>query len=163
MKMQNAVLVAALWIGGAAYSAQTAAPPVPQMVVAKVDASQSAQPVSKYVFGMFIEHIGKTMYGPLWAEMLDDRKFYFPIMSTDPETKGRQGGLPAHAVLRKWRPVGPGRRRGNGQRPPVRRRSKPADHARCSIPHGIRQSGLALVRGKQYTGRIWVRGTPAAK
>jgi len=28
---------------------------------------------------MFIEHIGTTMYDPLWAEMLDDRKFYFPI------------------------------------------------------------------------------------
>ena len=32
-------------------------------------------------------------------------------------------------------------------------------------PHrrGIRQSGLALVKGKKYTGRIYLRGTPGSK
>ena len=30
-------------------------------------------------------------------------------------------------------------------------------------PHGIRQTGLGLVKGKQYTGRIYLRGTPGAK
>ena len=33
----------------------------------------------------------------------------------------------------------------------------------ASAPRGIRQSGLALVKGKQYTGRIWLRGTPGSK
>src|SRR6185437_14542407 len=32
-----------------------------------------------------------------------------------------------------------------------------------STPHGIRQSGLALVKGKKYTGRIYLRGTPGSK
>jgi alpha-N-arabinofuranosidase len=32
-----------------------------------------------------------------------------------------------------------------------------------ATPHGIRQSGLALVKGKQYTGRIYLRGTPGSK
>src|SRR5208283_1928567 len=31
-----------------------------------------------------------------------------------------------------------------------------------ATPHGIRQSGLALVKGKQYTGRIYLRGTPGS-
>src|SRR6185437_6184893 len=33
----------------------------------------------------------------------------------------------------------------------------------AATPHGIRQSGLALVKGKRYTGRVWLRGTPGAK
>ena len=60
----------------------------PGGIVATIDIQQTSPAVSKYVFGMFIEHIGKTMYGPLWAEMLDDRKFYFPITSAEPETQG---------------------------------------------------------------------------
>src|ERR1035441_67464 len=75
-----------------------------QQIVAKIDTRQTAAPVSNYIFGMFIEHIGKTMYGPLWAEMIDDRKFYFPIVSKDPETQERRG-FPG-MQLRKWRPVG---------------------------------------------------------
>jgi hypothetical protein len=39
---------------------------------------------------MFIERIGKTMYGPLWAEVLDDRKFYFPISSKEDEPEPRR-------------------------------------------------------------------------
>ena len=33
----------------------------------------------------------------------------------------------------------------------------------ATTPHGIRQAGLALVSGKKYTGRIYLRGTPGAK
>ncbi len=33
----------------------------------------------------------------------------------------------------------------------------------ASTPHGIVQSGIPLVNGKQYNGRIWLRGTPGAK
>ena len=32
-----------------------------------------------------------------------------------------------------------------------------------STPHGIRQSGLALVKGKKYIGRIYLRGTAGSK
>ncbi|HBT09340.1 MAG TPA: hypothetical protein DEB18_07455, partial [Leeuwenhoekiella sp.] len=32
--------------------------------------------MSPYIYGQFIEHMGKSIYGGLWAEMLTDRKFY---------------------------------------------------------------------------------------
>jgi alpha-N-arabinofuranosidase len=32
-----------------------------------------------------------------------------------------------------------------------------------AAPHGVQQEGLALVKGKQYTGRIYLRGTPGSK
>ncbi len=31
-----------------------------------------------YVYGQFIEHLGKCIYGGIWAEVLDDRKFFYP-------------------------------------------------------------------------------------
>ena len=32
----------------------------------------------------------------------------------------------------------------------------------ASTAHGIRQSGMALQKGKKYTGHIIIRGTPGA-
>ena len=43
-----------------------------------IDAKQKGQPISKYVYGQFIEHLGRCIYGGIWAEMLEDRKFYYP-------------------------------------------------------------------------------------
>jgi alpha-N-arabinofuranosidase len=33
----------------------------------------------------------------------------------------------------------------------------------AATPHGIRQGGFSVVSGKQYTGRIYLRGTPGTK
>src|SRR5947208_1399341 len=44
-----------------------------------VDASKSGAPISKYVYGQFVEHLGRSIYGGLWAEMLEDRKFARPV------------------------------------------------------------------------------------
>lgn len=152
----------ALWIGVGVASAQSPNAAAGKSIVATVDATQTAPPVSKYIFGMFIEHIGKTMYGPLWAEMLDDRKFYFPIVSVDPMTEAKPGGFPG-MQLRKWRPVG-----GDGvvsmdKTAPFVGDQSPEVRLDASTAHGIRQAGLALVKGKKYTGRIYLRGTPGSK
>ena len=40
-----------------------------------VDAAAVGTPISKYVYGQFIEHLGRCIYGGIWAEMLEDRKF----------------------------------------------------------------------------------------
>lgn len=45
----------------------------------KVDAAKTGAPISPYIYGQFIEHLGRCIYGGIWAEMLEDRKFYFPI------------------------------------------------------------------------------------
>src|SRR5664279_1101400 len=44
-----------------------------------VDASKTGAPISKYIYGQFIEHLGHCIYGGLWAEMLQDRKFYYAV------------------------------------------------------------------------------------
>ena len=42
-----------------------------------IDTDEKAEPLSEYVYGQFIEHLGKCIYGGIWAEMIDDRKFYY--------------------------------------------------------------------------------------
>jgi len=44
-----------------------------------IDAGKTGEPISKFIYGQFIEHLGRCIYGGIWAEMLEDRKFYFPI------------------------------------------------------------------------------------
>ncbi len=55
--------------------------PVPKPAVAEVsiDVSKTREPISPYIYGQFIEHLGRCIYGGIWAQMLEDRKFYFPV------------------------------------------------------------------------------------
>ncbi len=164
MKTRFALLVTtAAWLAPLASAAQPAAPTPPERLTADIDARQTAAPVSPHVFGMFIEHIGRTMYGSLWAEMLDDRKFYFPIVAGDPAPAGSENPMARMMQVRKWRPVG-----GNdvvtmdADKPFVGEQS-PRIALDAKIPHGIRQTGLVVVKGKRYTGRLVVKGAPGAR
>jgi len=65
--------------------AQAATAPSPGTIVATIDTTKVSEPISKYEYGMFIEHIGSLIYRSLWSEMLDDRKFSYPISSKEPE------------------------------------------------------------------------------
>tara|TARA_B110000483_G_C18150329_1_gene525161 strand:+ start:1159 stop:1380 length:222 start_codon:yes stop_codon:yes gene_type:complete len=45
----------------------------------ELDQSKIGEPIEPFIYGQFIEHLGRCIYGGIWAEMLEDRKFYFPI------------------------------------------------------------------------------------
>ena len=155
---------AALWFGSTvAATAQQAEPAVPDQLKATIDIQQQSAPVSKYLYGQFIEHIGSTMYSSLWAEMLDDRKFYFPITAKKAETTtGPQGG-PFRMRLREWHPVGPEDVVSMDKSQPFVGDQSPRITLDAATPHGIQQEGLALLNGKKYTGRIYLRGTPDSR
>src|SRR3954462_2744501 len=104
--LEAAALLLAGTLGTA--GAQQTAPTPPQELKVNIDTQQTARPVSPYEYGMFIEHIGALMYRSLWSEMLDDRKFYFPIKAEEPPTATPAAGGPFRNMqLRKWHPVGP--------------------------------------------------------
>src|SRR5580700_9198641 len=109
MKMRVILILAAALslVDLRAASAQESQPAVPDQLKVTIDTQQTADPVSKYIFGSFIEHIGTTIYRSMWAELLDDRKFYFPISSVDPPAPARPSGNPLRSQLHKWRPIGP--------------------------------------------------------
>ena len=155
---------AALWLGLAAVSAaQQAAPEAPKRIAVTVNPEQTAEPVSKYEFGMFIEHIGPLIYRSLWSELLDDRKFYFPISSKEPASADRaQGASRRNNQLHGWKPIGPDEAVVMDKERPFVGDQSPRIQLDSSSPHGIRQAGLSLVKGRKYTGRIYLRGTPGS-
>jgi alpha-N-arabinofuranosidase len=156
-------LIAVLAVPGLA-DAQAAGPAPPKTIVANIDTTKVSEPVSKYQYGMFIEHIGSLIYRSLWSEMLDDRKFYYPISSKEPEAAARG---PARRfgmlLLRKWRPVCPDESVVMDKDQPFVGGQSPRIELDPSAPHGIRQSGLALLKGKRYSGYVILRGTPGAR
>ena len=161
----GAVLAVCVLIGCFAHDgkAQQASPGDGSAITASINASQTAPPVSKNLYGQFIEHIGSTMYGSLWAEMLDDRKFYFPITAKKPEASARPQGGPFRMKLREWHPVGPEDAVVMDKEHPFVGDQSPRIKLDSATPHGIQQAGLALVKDKKYTGRIYLRGTPGSK
>jgi len=131
---------------------------VPDHLSVSINTTQTSDAVTNYEFGQFIEHIVKTMYSSLWAEMVDDRKFFFPITAKEPaQGPGGFGGQ-----MRRWTSVGLDEIEMDKKVPFVGDQS-PVIQLDAKSPHGIRQTGLGLVKGKQYTGRIYLRGTPGAK
>lgn len=166
MKMPVAILATVVMPFGFLLTAapQQQQPAVPDQLKVTVDAQQTADPVSKYVFGSFIEHIGPLIYRSMWAELIDDRKFYFPISSKDAEGAARRGsGNPMRMPLHKWSPVGPDEVVMMDREHPFVGDQSPRITLDASIPHGIRQSGFSLLSGKEYVGRIYLRGTPGAR
>ncbi len=131
-------------------------------IAAVVDATQVAAPVSKYIYGGFIEHGGTLMYRSLWTELIDDRKFYNAINSKE-EPPAPQPARPFRMGLRKWRPVGPDDAVRLDTDSPFVGDHSPRIALDPVTPHGIRQAGLTLVKGKHYTGRIYLRATPGTK
>ncbi|MBW4050517.1 MAG: alpha-N-arabinofuranosidase [Proteobacteria bacterium] len=111
---------------------------------------------------MFIEHIGPLVYRSLWSEMLDDRKFYYAISSRAAPAPAGPRFLRMMA-LRRWQPVGPDALVTMDTRDPFVGLHSPRIELGATSAHGIRQSGLALVKGKRYTGYIYLKGGPAAR
>jgi alpha-N-arabinofuranosidase len=161
---QFALIAGALFFARVAIVAQSAENLAPNPIVAKIDAQQTAAPISKYEFGMFIEHIGSLIYRSLWSEMLDDRKFYYEISSKEPDTTARAQSGPFRGMqLRKWRPVGLDEDVLMDKDHPFVGEQSPRIQLDAGTAHGIRQSGLALVKGKRYAGRVILRGSASAK
>src|SRR5512136_1801400 len=80
MHLRPAALVLAV---GLVPSAAAVAADPPEVRV-QVDAAAVGAPISPYVYGQFIEHLGRCIYGGLWAEMLEDRKFFYPVTGEAP-------------------------------------------------------------------------------
>ena len=80
------VLSAALTAGPAALAAE------PGGVRVHVDATTVGTPISPYIYGQFTEHLGRCIYGGLWSEMLEDRKFFYPVTGEAPAWEMFQPG-----------------------------------------------------------------------
>ncbi|WP_347242740.1 alpha-L-arabinofuranosidase C-terminal domain-containing protein [Thermogutta sp.] len=112
-----------------------------------IDASQTAPPISKYIYGQFIEHLGRCIYGGIWAEMLVDRKFFYPVGSKESP----------------WTVIGPeGSVTMDRNQPFVGVHSPRVTLKGDGSVVGIAHAGLGVVADKEYAGYIWLKGDPGA-
>jgi alpha-N-arabinofuranosidase len=147
----SAVLLAALFVSIAS-AAQTRA------VNVAIDASKTGAPISKYLYGQFLEHGGNIVNEGVWAEMLEDRKFYNPVTSKAPE---QPAGPPwrRRGPLRRWTPVGGDEIVTMDTKAPYTGDHTPLIKLSGAEAHGVRQTGLAVRKGKAYTGRVVLNGS----
>ncbi len=114
--------------------------------VVTIDGAKTGAPVSKYIYGQFIEHLGRCIYQGLWAELLEDRKFFEAV--GEGESPWKPVGEPAAVTMDKVRPF-------TGAHTP----RVALDGA---TPRGLVQGDLALVERRDYVGRVVLAGDAGA-
>jgi len=122
-----------------------------------IDASKSREPMPDLIYGQFIEHLGRSIYGGIWAEMLEDRKFYSAVG----ETRRDRVFVPS-----PWKAVGD-----SNAVTMVTENAFVGEHtpqinlgadAGAATAAGIAQSGLGVLRVKEYEGYVVVAGDASA-
>jgi len=121
-----------------------------------VDISKTREPISKFIYGQFIEHLGRCIYGGIWAEMLEDRKFYFPITPDYRPYRGRgiteRQPYPVVAAS-PWQIIGP-----DDTVTMIKDNSFVGEHTPLiQSGGGIQQHDLGLLQNKKYTGYIYLK------
>jgi alpha-N-arabinofuranosidase len=122
-------------------------------ISATVNIAKTGAPVNSYVYGMFTELLGNIFEFGLWAEMLSDRKFFYPV-----DTTSKLNPINTRWFQNRWRPV-------DGEDVVIMDKEHPyvGEHSPLirlseSKVYGIRQSGLVLRAGRSYTGRVILSG-----
>lgn len=149
MTCQHLALPLLLLIAGVS----TAAEPL----VVSVDAKASRPEIHPFIYGQFIEHLGRCVYGGIWAEMLEDRKFYFPVTADYAPYKSLTETDYPVVGASPWQIV--------GDAAGVAMQTDDAfvgeQTPRLAPGAAIRQNDLGVVAGKAYVGYVWLKA-PAA-
>ncbi|HTY88303.1 MAG TPA: hypothetical protein VMB80_12620 [Candidatus Acidoferrum sp.] len=151
-----------------ALSAGAQTPVASQPVNATIDASKAGPPISPYVYGQFLEHIGNLIYSSLWSEMLDDRKFFYAVAPKPADdANSNQGGFGGNRRRGigpgRWNPVGPNDSVVMDTNRPFVGEHTPLIKLAGSEPRGLRQTGLNFTQGEIYNGRVQLAGDSSAK
>jgi len=128
----------------------------PAVAEVSVDASKAREPISPYIYGQFIEHLGRCIYGGIWAQMLEDRKFYFPVPA-DKEIWRLTREQARVLAASPWKVIGP-----QGTVEMIKQDAFVGEHTpQITAPGdgtavGIYQEELGLVKGRAYVGYLYV-------
>lgn len=117
-----------------------------------LDLERQGEPIEPYIFGQFIEHLGRCIYGGIWAEKLEDRKFYFPITAAYDPYRGLEDTEFPVIGASPWEIVGDG-----GAVTMSTEHVFVGEHSpRLGEGTAIRQHRIGLREGLAYEGRLWV-------
>ncbi len=123
-----------------------------------IDAARTDEAIHPYVYGQFTELLFNLFEKGMWAEMLSDRKFFYPVDSSaelNPVNKKRD--------FNRWRPVGPDEFVTMDRENPFVGEHSPIIKLDAQSSRGIIQAGLVLRKGRSYTSRIYLKGDSGAK
>ena len=126
-------------------------------LIVRFDFNDKRPKISDYMFGMFLEHLGNVDVGDLiddgiWAEVLDDRKFFYPV-----DTLFEQSPINKRDSPRQWMPVGCLDALTMDSVNAYVGVHSPKITVDPSKPNGIMQGDHSLL-AKSYNGRIILRG-----
>lgn len=118
-----------------------------------INAAKSGPPITPFIYGQFIEHLGRCIYGGIWAEMLEDRKFYYPITDDyHPYGDLKNTNYPVVSAS-PWQVIG-----GAGSVTMVKENAFVGEQTpKIAAGSGIRQNDLELAAGQIYRGYVWLR------
>ena len=126
-------------------------------VSASLQLDSQGPAINPFIYGQFIEHLGRCVYGGIWAEMLEDRKFYFPITADyDPYTSLTDTAFPVVGAS-PWEIIGDGAAVAMDAEDSFVGEYTP----RLAEGAGIRHRDLGVVEGKTYGGHIWLKSDVA--
>jgi alpha-N-arabinofuranosidase len=127
-----------------------------------VNVQEKSTPISPFIYGQFIEHLGRCIYGGIWAEMLEDRKFFYPVTPdyqpwgsrTDPFWNAGEFKI---LVASPWKVIGSPEAITMSEKDPFAGQHDPV----IALKHenetnGIGQEGLVFEANRKYIGRIYL-------
>jgi alpha-N-arabinofuranosidase len=161
-----AAVLATRTANGQAPQAAPVATKAPSRLEGSVNLRAKQAPISPNLYGMFIEHGGNLINHGLWAEMLDDRKFFNPIDSSPDAplpTDAQDAARAFRMRSRRWRPVGGDRFVVMDNVSAYTGTQSPEVLTDEIEAHGFAQTGLALEKDKAYVGHIVIRKTPGVR
>jgi alpha-L-arabinofuranosidase len=129
-------------------------------IAVTIDASSTLPPISDHVYGQFLEHIGPIVNHGLWAEMIDDRKFFGPILEREPDPTSQ--GPSWRGRTRSWIRIGNADAVTLDSSDAYAGEHSPLLRLNGSSATGFQQGGIALLKGKHYDGHIVACGDPNA-
>jgi len=140
------------------FTAALLCPAQDKPIAAAIDASKTGHPISKYIYGQFLEHIGGIVNNNIWSEMLDDRKFYYPVNSHPPAEPPSRGFM--RMGLRHWIPIGADEFITMDTKRPYVGDQTPVVTLSAKEARGFQQSGIAVRKARACIGRIVMAGAP---
>ncbi len=108
-----------------------------------VNMESKAEPMPVYIYGQFIEHLGRCIYGGIWAEMIEDRKFWF--------VPGTRESV--------WRVSGEAKLLSMDAKEPFTGVQTPVLSAEAGKKAILVQENLGLKENLEYNGRIVLKAT----
>jgi len=137
------IFTLAVFLGSGQLALGADAQELRDVIEVKVDMNRDVSGISSLIYGQFIEHMGRSVYGGLWAEMLLDRKFFHPVGKSRASGSGRS----------PWAPFGTTEDDTLVSMDP--KQAYVGDWSvRIKAGGGIRHGELAFLEGKGYEGFV---------